>query len=73
MKDLLIHVHLDGNTLTDYSGNLLASRDKRKYRQNKVIKFLLNGDKQHEIASKLCCSLSTIEKDIKALREGAWK
>ena len=73
MKDLLIHVHVDGNTLTDYSGNLLPSRDKRKYRQNRVIKLLLNGDKQHEIASKLCCSLSTIEKDIKALREGAWK
>ena len=69
MKDLLIHVHIDGNTLTDYSGNLLASRDKRKYRQKKVIKLLLNGDKQNEIASKLCCSLSTIEKDIKALRE----
>jgi len=73
MKDLLIHVHLDGNKLTDYSGNLLASRDKRKYRQSKVIKFLLNGDKQHEIASKLRCSLSTIEKDIKALRESASK
>ena len=73
MKDLLIHVHIDGNTLTDYPGNFLASRDKRKYRQNKVIKFLLNGDKQHEIASKLCCSLSTIEKDIKALRESALK
>ena len=73
MKDHLIHVHIDGNTLTDYSGNLLASREKRKYRQNKVIKFLLNGDKQHEIASKLCCSLSTIEKDIKALRESASK
>ena len=73
MKDLLIHVHIDGNTLTDYSGNLLASRDKRKYRQKKVIKLFLNGDKQNEIASKLCCSLSTIEKDIKALREGAWK
>ena len=73
MKDFLIHVNIDGNTLTDYSGNLLASREKRKYRQNKVIKFLLNGDKQHEIASKLCCSLSTIEKDIKALRESASK
>ena len=73
MKDLLIHVHIDGNTLTDYSGNLLASRDKRKYRQNKVIKFLLNGYKQNEIASKLHCSLSTIEKDIKALRESALK
>jgi len=73
MKDLLIHVHIDGNTLTDYSGNLLASRDKRKYRQNKVIKLLLNGDKQHEIANKLRCSLSTIEKDVKMLREGAWK
>ena len=73
MKDLLILVHVDGNTLTDYSGNLLASREKRKYRQNKVIKFLLNGDKQYEIASKLCCSLSTIEKDIKALRESASK
>ena len=73
MKDLLIHVHIDGNTLTDYSGNLLASRDKRKYRQKKVIKLFLNGDKQNEIASKLRCSLSTIEKDIKALREGAWK
>ena len=68
MKDLLILVHIDGNTLTDYSGNLLASRDKRKYRQNKVIKLLLNGDKQNEIASKLRCSLSTIEKDIKMLR-----
>ena len=73
MKDLLIHVRIDGNTLTDYSGNLLASRDKRKYRQKKVIKLFLNGDKQNEIASKLRCSLSTIEKDIKALREGAWK
>ena len=73
MKDLLILVHVDGNTLTDYSGNLLASREKRKYRQNKVIKFLLNGDKQNEIASKLSCSLSTIEKDIKALRESALK
>ena len=69
MKDLLIHVHIDGNTLTDYSGNLLASRDKRKYRQNKVIKLFLNGDKQNEIATKLRCSLSTIEKDIKMLRE----
>ena len=69
MKDLLIHVHIDGNTLTDYSGNLHASRDKRKYRQKKVIKLLLNGDKQNEIASKLRCSLSTIEKDIKMLRE----
>ncbi len=73
MKDFLIHVLIDGNTLTDYPGNLLESRDKRKYRQNKVIKFLLNGDKQHEIASKLRCSLSTIEKDIKALRESASK
>ena len=73
MKDLLILVHVDGNTLTDYSGNLLASRDKRIYRQSKVLKFLLNGDKQHEIASKLRCSLSTIEKDIKALRESASK
>ena len=69
MKDFLIHVHIDGNTLTDYSGNLLASRDKRKYRQNKVIKLFLNGDKQNEIATKLRCSLSTIEKDIKMLRE----
>ena len=69
MKDLLIRVHIDGNTLTDYSGNLLASRDKRKYRQKKVIKLFLNGDKQNEIASKLRCSLSTIEKDIKMLRE----
>ena len=68
MKDFLIHVHIDGNILTDYSGNLLASRDKRKYRQKKVIKLLLNGDKQNEIASKLRCSLSTIEKDIKMLR-----
>ena len=73
MKDILIHVHIDGNTLTDYSGNLLASRDKRKYRQKKVIKLFLNGDKQNEIASKLRCSLSTIEKDIKALRESALK
>ena len=62
MKDLLIHVHIDGNTLTDYSGNLLASRDKRKYRQNKVIKLFLNGDKQNEIASKLLVAFQLLKR-----------
>ena len=73
MKDHLIHVHIDGNKHTDYSGDILPSKDKRKYRQIKVIKLLLNGYKQNEMASKLRCSLSTIEKDIKALRGSALK
>ena len=44
-------------------------KDKAKYRQKLVYKFCVKGLKQKEIALKLGCSLSTIEKDFRALRE----
>jgi len=69
MKDAQIGIIIDGTTLTDYAGDLLPSKDRVRYRRNKVVKLLLNGFSQRNISSTLHCSLSTIEKDIKALRE----
>jgi len=69
MKDAQIGIIIDGTTLTDYAGDLLPSKDRVRYRRNKVVKLLLNGFFQRSISSTLHCSLSTIEKDIKALRE----
>ena len=68
MKDTQIGIIIDGTTLTDYAGDLLPSKDRVRYRRNKVVKLLLNGFSQRSISSTLHCSLSTIEKDIKALR-----
>ena len=69
MKDAQIGIIIDGTTLTDYAGDLLPSKDRVRYRRNKVVKLLLNGFSQRSISSTLHCSLSTIEKDIKSLRE----
>ena len=68
MKDSQISIIIDGTTLTDYAGDLLPSKDRVKYRRIRIIKLLLNGCKQYDISGKLHCSLSTIEKDIKVLR-----
>ncbi len=43
-------------------------KDKIKYRRAHVVKLSLQGYKQGEISQKLGCSLSTIEKDVRYIR-----
>lgn len=45
------------------------SEDKVGFRRNQVQKLLSEGYKQKEIAQKLGSSLSTVEKDIRAIRK----
>ena len=68
MKDAQIGIIIDGTTLTDYAGDLPPSKDRVRYRRNRIVKLLLNGFSQRNISSTIHCSLSTIEKDIKSLR-----
>ena len=49
---------------------LLPIEDKIRYRRDKVTKLLSEGCTQLEISNKTHCSLSTIEKDISAIRTG---
>jgi len=44
-------------------------KDKVHYRRKIVCDLCLKGRKQHEIAQRIGCSISTVEKDFKALRE----
>ena len=44
-------------------------KDKVKYRRERVFKLAMSGLHQKEIADKIHCSLSTIEKDFRFLRE----
>ena len=44
-------------------------KDKVRYRRARVIELSLRGHKQIEIAKHVGCSLSTIEKDLKMIRE----
>lgn len=43
--------------------------DKVSFRRNQIKKLLQEGYKQKEIAQKLGSSLSTVEKDVKAIRK----
>ena len=43
--------------------------DKVRYRRVMVVKLSLKGHKQREIANQIGCSLSTVEKDFRFLRE----
>ena len=52
---------------------LSLTKDKVKYRRAHVTKLILEGSKHIEIASIMNCSLSTIEKDVHAIREGKYK
>ncbi|MDE1818713.1 MAG: hypothetical protein KGI19_08940 [Thaumarchaeota archaeon] len=47
----------------------LVVEDKVSGRRNQVRKLLLEGYKQNEIAQKLRISLSTVEKDIRAIKK----
>ena len=44
-------------------------KDKVRYRRAIVVKLSLKGHNQNEIALKIGCSVSTIEKDFHFLRE----
>ena len=62
-------------TLTDLlENNSVPScliKDKIGYRRVHVTKLSLQGCTQREIAQILCCSLSTIEKDVRYIRNRA--
>ncbi len=60
----------DGIIITDYVRRLLPSKDKVRLRRDKIIQSMADGMTQEEISFELKCSLSTIEKDIKAIRDG---
>jgi transposase len=44
-------------------------KDKVHYRRKIVYELCLNGQKQQQIAKRIGCSVSTIEKDFRALRD----
>jgi len=44
-------------------------KDKVHYRRKIVCQLCLKGHSQQQIAQKIGCSISTIEKDFKSLRE----
>jgi DNA-binding NarL/FixJ family response regulator len=60
----------DGRIVTDGARRLLPSKDKVRLRRDKIIQCMANGITQEEISMEVKCSLSTIEKDIKAIRDG---
>ena len=57
------------NLLSNGTVPLSLIKDKVRYRQAKIVELSLKGHNQKEIASKIGCSLSTIEKDFHFLRE----
>jgi len=59
-----------GDLLTKTPHPLSLIKDKVNYRRAHITKLILEGSKQKEIASEMGCSLSTIEKDVHAIREG---
>ena len=44
-------------------------QDKKNYRRKKILELVAKGYKQKEIAAKIGCSLSTIEREMKEIRE----
>ena len=65
-----VKVLSDGTIVTDYTRRLLPSKDKVRLRRDKIIQCMVKGMTQEEISMEEKCSLSTIEKDIKAIRDG---
>ncbi|MBT4675476.1 MAG: hypothetical protein HOB66_02680 [Thaumarchaeota archaeon] len=65
-----VKVLSDGTIVTDYTRRLLPSKDKVRLRRDKIIQCMVKGMTQEEISMEVKCSLSTIEKDIKAIRDG---
>lgn len=55
--------------LVDANPKFLPVKDRLRYRREKIVEFMVEGLKQQEIAMRLDSHLSTIEKDIKVIRE----
>ena len=59
-------------TITFDEGNskqFTVIQDKKNYRRKKILELVAKGYKQKEIAAKIGCSLSTIEREMKEIRE----
>jgi len=59
----------------DYDNSLsdLPSKDKIKFRRDRVNRLRLRGYSNVEISKKVGCSLSTVEKDLQDIRERSRK
>jgi len=44
-------------------------QDKKNYRRKRILELVSKGYKQKDIASKIGCSLSTVERELKTIRE----
>ena len=55
--------------LVDANPKFLPVKDRLRYRREKIVEFMVKGLKQQEIAMRLHSHLSTIEKDIRVIRE----
>ena len=55
--------------LVEANPKFLPVKDRLRYRREKIVEFMAKGLKQQEIAMRLHSHLSTIEKDIKVIRE----
>ena len=47
----------------------MPAKDKMFYRREKVMKYFVQGISQREISYNVDCSLATVERDIKHIRE----
>ena len=59
-------------TITFDEGNskqFTVIQDKKNYRRKRILELVSKGYKQKDIASKIGCSLSTVERELKTIRE----
>ncbi len=55
--------------LVEANPKFLPVKDRLRYRREKIVGFMAKGLRQQEMAERLNHHLSTIEKDIKVIRE----
>ena len=48
-------------------------QDKKNYRRKRILELVAEGYKQKEIAAKIGCSLSTVERELKTIRGSEMK
>ena len=59
-------------TITFDEGNskqFTVIQDKKNYRRKRILELVSKGYKQKDIASKIGCSLSTVERELKTIRK----
>ncbi len=75
MKHIIAELELDeiknltNLTLSETSDSII--NEKVGYRRKRVNQLRLRGDTNQRIAEKIGCNLSTVEKDLKSIRENA--